>query len=37
MSCKQGDRLTGTIKERWNRKDFDITVTGVLISLTTVA
>lgn len=29
--AKQGDKLTGTIKERWNRKDFDITVTGVLI------
>jgi len=34
--AKQGDRLIGTIKERWNRKDFDITVTGVLMgSLTT--
>lgn len=29
--AKQGDKLTGTIKERWNRKDFDITITGVLI------
>lgn len=29
--AKQGDKLIGTIKERWNRKDFDITVTGVLI------
>lgn len=28
---KQGSQLTGTIKERWSRKDFDITVTGVLI------
>lgn len=33
--AKQGN-LIGTIKERWNRKDFDITVTGVLMgSLTT--
>lgn len=29
--AKQGDKLIGTIKERWNRKDFDISVTGVLI------
>lgn len=29
--AKQGNKLTGTIKERWNRKDFEITVTGVLI------
>jgi hypothetical protein len=29
--AKQGDNLIGTIKERWNRKDFDITVTGVLM------
>ncbi|BFM42673.1 hypothetical protein CFS9_13140 [Flavobacterium sp. CFS9] len=29
--AKQGDKLIGTIKERWNRKDFEITVTGVLI------
>lgn len=29
--AKQGDKLIGTIKERWNRKDFDITVTGVLM------
>jgi hypothetical protein len=29
--AKQGDTLIGTIKERWSRKDFDITVTGVLI------
>jgi hypothetical protein len=29
--AKQGEKLIGTIKERWNRKDFDITVTGVLI------
>lgn len=29
--AKQGDKLIGTIKERWSRKDFDITVTGVLI------
>lgn len=34
--AKQGDKLIGTIKERWNRKDFDITVTGVLMgSITT--
>lgn len=33
--AKQGN-LIGTIKERWSRKDFDITVTGVLMgSLTT--
>ena len=29
--AKQGENLIGTIKERWSRKDFDITVTGVLI------
>ncbi|MDN3671696.1 DUF6046 domain-containing protein [Flavobacterium branchiarum] len=29
--AKQGNTLIGTIKERWNRKDFDITVTGVLM------
>lgn len=29
--AKQGEKLVGTIKERWSRKDFDITVTGVLI------
>ncbi|WP_281233508.1 DUF6046 domain-containing protein [Flavobacterium gelatinilyticum] len=29
--AKQGDNLIGTIKERWSRKDFEITVTGVLI------
>jgi len=29
--AKQGDQLIGTIKERWSRKDFDVTVTGVLI------
>lgn len=29
--AKQGDKLVGTIKERWSRKDFDIQVTGVLI------
>ncbi len=29
--AKQGEKLIGTIKERWSRKDFDITVTGVLI------
>ena len=29
--AKQGEKFIGTIKERWSRKDFDITVTGVLI------
>jgi hypothetical protein len=29
--AKQGEKLVGTIKERWSRKDFDIQVTGVLI------
>jgi len=29
--AKQGDKLIGTIKERWSRKDFEFTVTGVLI------
>lgn len=29
--AKQGDTLIGTIKERWNRKDFEITVTGFLM------
>jgi Domain of unknown function (DUF6046) len=29
--AKQGKELVGTIKERWNRKDFDIQVTGVLM------
>lgn len=29
--AKQGNQLIGTIKERWSRKDFDISVTGVLI------
>lgn len=29
--AKQGENLIGTIKERWSRKDFDITVTGALI------
>lgn len=29
--AKQGNKLTGTIKERWSQKDFDITITGVLI------
>ena len=29
--AKQGDKLIGTIKERWSRKDFDFSVTGVLI------
>lgn len=29
--AKQGNKLIGTIKERWSRKDFDITVTGALI------
>lgn len=29
--AKQGEKLIGSIKERWSRKDFEITVTGVLI------
>lgn len=29
--AKQGEKLVGTIKERWSRKDIDIQVTGVLI------
>lgn len=29
--AKQGENLIGTIKERWSRKDFDITINGVLI------
>jgi len=29
--AKQGEKLIGTIKERWSRKDFDISVTGVLM------
>ncbi|MFE3849081.1 DUF6046 domain-containing protein [Flavobacterium sp. LB3P45] len=29
--AKQGDKLIGTIKERWSRKDFEFSVTGVLI------
>lgn len=29
--AKQGNKLTGTIKERWSQKDYDITITGVLI------
>lgn len=29
--AKQGKELIGTVKERWSRKDFDISVTGVLI------
>jgi hypothetical protein len=29
--AKQGDKLIGTIKSRWNRKDFDFSVTGVLM------
>jgi len=29
--AKQGNKLIGTVKERWSRKDFDIQVTGVLI------
>lgn len=29
--AKQGDKLVGTIKERWSRKDFEIQVTGALI------
>ena len=30
--AKQGEKLVGTIKERWSRKDIDIQVTGVLIA-----
>lgn len=29
--AKQGKELIGTVKERWSRKDFEISVTGVLI------
>lgn len=29
--AKQSNKLTGTIKERWSQKDYDITITGVLI------
>lgn len=29
--AKQGNKLVGTVKERWSRKDFDIQITGVLI------
>ena len=29
--AKQGKNMIGTIKERWSRKDFDITTTGALI------
>lgn len=29
--AKQGNKLIGTVKERWSRKDFDIQVTGALI------
>ena len=29
--AKQGEKMIGTIKERWSRKDFDITVTGILM------
>lgn len=29
--AKQGDKLIGTIKSRWSRKDFEISVTGVLM------
>lgn len=28
---ERGKQLTGTIKERWSQKDFDITITGVLM------
>lgn len=28
---KNGSPLTGTIKERWNRKDYEITITGFLM------
>jgi hypothetical protein len=29
--AKQGEKLIGTIKERWSRKDFEFQVTGVLM------
>lgn len=29
--AKQGEKMIGTIKERWSRKDFEITITGALI------
>lgn len=29
--AKQGDKYKGTIKERWSQKDFDVTITGVLM------
>lgn len=29
--AKQGDKLIGTIKSRWSRKDFEFSVTGVLM------
>lgn len=29
--AKQGNKLIGTIKERWSQKDFEISITGVLI------
>jgi hypothetical protein len=29
--AKQGDAFRGTVKERWSMKDWDITITGVLI------
>jgi hypothetical protein len=29
--AKQGDGFVGTIKERWSRRDFEITVTGLLM------
>lgn len=29
--AKQGEKLIGTVKERWSRKDFEIQVTGVLM------
>jgi hypothetical protein len=31
MVAKQGDAFRGTVKERWSMKDWDITITGVLI------
>ncbi|MBS1535309.1 MAG: hypothetical protein JST78_09545 [Bacteroidetes bacterium] len=30
--AKQGDKLWGTVKERWSRKDVDIQLTGILMS-----
>lgn len=29
--AKQGDKLIGTVKSRWSRKDFEVSVTGILM------